>query len=135
MSNGTYHVVGYFVPFYGKGGGNGVDLEFLEPLNEGLSHSFCYVRPLIFESPAITPTNSERFTLDSSTFDSETLSGSFKHDTTIDDHPSGLHKPTKLFPETTFKTMSGAFVSAHFFTTRIDNQIALITTDVQEPAT
>ncbi|XP_008227753.1 PREDICTED: protein phosphatase 2C 32 [Prunus mume] len=129
MGNGTSRVVGCFVPFNGK---SGVDLEFLEPLDEGLGHSFCYVRPSIFESPAITPTNSERFTLDSSTLDSETLSGSFRHDA-LDD-PSALHKPTKLFPETTFKTISGASVSANVSTARTGNQTALFATDVQEPA-
>nr|KYP71710.1 Protein phosphatase 2C 32 [Cajanus cajan] len=73
MGNGTSRVVGCLVPFNVK---SGVDLEFLEPLDEGLGHSFCYVRPSIFESPAITPSNSERFTVDSSTLDSETLRAS-----------------------------------------------------------
>lgn len=128
MGNGTSRVVGCFVPFNGK---SGVDLEFLEPLDEGLGHSFCYVRPSIFDSPAITPSNSERFTVDSSTLDSETLSGSFRHDS-LDD-PSGLHKP-KSFPETTFKTISGASVSANVSTARTGNQSALFASDVQEPA-
>ncbi|KAJ7973166.1 putative Protein phosphatase 2c [Quillaja saponaria] len=129
MGNGTSRVVGCFVPFNGK---SGVDLEFLEPLDEGLGHSFCYVRPSIFESPAITPSNSERFTVDSSTLDSETLSGSFRNDS-IDD-PSGLPKPIKNFPETTFKTISGASVSANVSTARTGNQSALFASDVQEPA-
>lgn len=128
MGNGTSRVVGCFVPFNAK---SGVDLEFLEPLDEGLGHSFCYVRPSIFDSPAITPSNSERFTVDSSTLDSETLSGSFRHDS-LDD-PSGLHKP-KSFPETTFKTISGASVSANVSTARTGNQSALFASDVQEPA-
>lgn len=128
MGNGTSRVVGCFVPFNGK---SGVDLEFLEPLDEGLGHSFCYVRPSIFDSPAITPSNSERFTVDSSTLDSETLSGSFRHDS-LDD-PSGLHKP-KSFPETTFKTISGASVSANVSTARTGNQSALFASDAQEPA-
>lgn len=129
MGNGTSRVVGCFVPFNGK---NGVDLDFLEPLDEGLGHSFCYVRPSIFESPAITPSNSERYTVDSSTLDSETLSGSFRHDM-IDD-PSALHRPNKSIPETTFKTISGASVSANVSTARTGNQSALFATDVQEPA-
>lgn len=128
MGNGTSRVVGCFA-FNGK---NGVDLEFLEPLDEGLGHSFCYVRPPIFDSPVITPSNSERFTVDSSTLDSETLSGSFRHDT-IDD-PSGLHRPNKTFPETTFKTISGASVSANISTARTGNQSALFASEVQEPA-
>ncbi|PKI68674.1 hypothetical protein CRG98_010954 [Punica granatum] len=71
MGNSTSRVVGCFVP----NGKAGVDLEFSQPLDEGLGHSFCYVRPTMFDSPAITPSNSERFTVDSSTLDSETLSG------------------------------------------------------------
>lgn len=128
MGNGTSRVVGCFVPFNGK---SGVDLDFLEPLDEGLGHSFCYVRPSIFDSPAITPSNSERFTVDSSTLDSETLSGSFRHDCM--DDPSGLHRINKSFPETTFKTISGASVSANVSTARTGNQSALLTSDV-EPA-
>ncbi|XVF22226.1 hypothetical protein REPUB_Repub12eG0155300 [Reevesia pubescens] len=129
MGNGTSRVVGCFVPFNGK---SGVDLDFLEPLDEGLGHSFCYVRPSIFDSPAITPSNSERFTVDSSTLDSETLSGSFRHDT-IEDH-SGLQRQNKSFPETTFRTISGASVSANVSTARTGNQSAMFATDVQEPA-
>ncbi|XP_019427573.1 PREDICTED: protein phosphatase 2C 32-like isoform X1 [Lupinus angustifolius] len=128
MGNGTSRVVGCLVPFNGKG----VDLEFLEPLDEGLGHSFCYVRPSIFESPAITPSNSERYTLDSSTLDSETLSGSFRHDSMEDS--SGIHKPSKNFPETTFKTISGASVSANVSTARTGNQSALFASDALEPA-
>lgn len=130
MGNGTSRVVGCFVPFSSKNGG--VDLEFLEPLDEGLGHSFCYVRPSIFESPAITPSTSERFTVDSSTLDSETMSGSFRHDSLED--PSGLHKSNRCFPETTFKTISGASVSANVSTARTGNSSALFATDVQEPA-
>ncbi|XP_050237156.1 protein phosphatase 2C 32 [Mercurialis annua] len=129
MGNGTSRVVGCFAPFNGK---NGVDLEFLEPLDEGLGHSFCYVRPSIFDSPAITPSNSERYTVDSSTLDSETLSGSFRHDA-IDD-PSGFHRPIKAFPETTFKSISGASVSANVSTARTGNQSASFASDMQEPA-
>ncbi|XP_061366167.1 protein phosphatase 2C 32-like isoform X3 [Gastrolobium bilobum] len=124
MGNGTSRVVGCLVPFNGK---SGVDLEFLEPLDEGLGHSFCYVRPSIFESPAITPSNSERFTVDSSTLDSETFSGSFRHDSIED-------KPGKNFPETTFKTISGASVSANVSTARTGNQNALLASEVLEPA-
>lgn len=128
MGNSTSRVVGCFVP-NGKGG---VDLEFSEPLDEGLGHSFCYVRPTIFDSPAITPSNSERFTVDSSTLDSETLSGSFRHEN-VDD-PSNLNKPNKNFTETTFKTISGASVSANVSTARTGNQNAFLASDVLEPA-
>ncbi|XP_004495838.1 protein phosphatase 2C 32 [Cicer arietinum] len=131
MGNGTSRVVGCLVPFNAK---NGVDLEFLEPLDEGLGHSFCYVRPNIFESPAISPSNSERFTVDSSTLDSETLSGSFRHDSMEDSN--GMHnKQVKNFPETTFKTISGASVSANVSTARTGgNQSAFFAGDVLEPA-
>lgn len=133
MGNGTSRVVGCLVPFNGK---NGVDLEFLEPLDEGLGHSFCYVRPTMFESPAISPSNSERFTVDSSTLDSETLSGSFRHDSMEHSNSSGLHKQGKNFPETTFKTISGASVSANVSTARTGggNQSALFAGDFLEPA-
>ncbi|KAJ8748512.1 hypothetical protein K2173_003410 [Erythroxylum novogranatense] len=129
MGNNTSRVVGCFIPSNGK---HGVDLEFLEPLDEGLGHSFCYIRPSIFDSPAITPSNSERFTVDSSILDSETFSGSFIQDT-IDD-PSGLYKSGKYVPETTFKTISGASVSANVKTARTCSQSALFASDMQEPA-
>ncbi|KAK8980918.1 hypothetical protein V6N11_059611 [Hibiscus sabdariffa] len=128
MGNGTSRVAGCFVPFNGK---SGVDLD-LELLDEGLGHSFCYVRPSIFDSPAITPSNSERFTVDSSTLDSETLSGSFRNDTI--DEPSGLQRMNKSFPETTFRTISGASVSANVSTARTGNQSAMFAIDVLEPA-
>ncbi|PIA40760.1 hypothetical protein AQUCO_02400078v1 [Aquilegia coerulea] len=130
MGNSTSHVVGCFVPVgHGKGE---VDLDFLEPLDEGLGHSFCYVRPGMLESPAMTPSNSERFTLDSSTLDSETLSGSFRRE--IMEEMASLHRPNKAFPETTFKTISGASVSANVSTVRTGNQSAFFTSDAQEPA-
>ncbi|KAL0862084.1 hypothetical protein Bca101_041202 [Brassica carinata] len=135
MGNGTSRVVGCFVPSNEK---NGVDSEFLEPLDEGLGHSFCYVRPSsIFESPDITPFNSERFTIDSSTLDSEALSGSFRNEAVLDD-PSFLnrqHNSKGLVGETTFKAISGASVSANVSTARTGgNQMALCSSDVLEPA-
>ncbi|XP_010512816.1 PREDICTED: protein phosphatase 2C 32-like [Camelina sativa] len=130
MGNGTSRVVGCFVPSNEK---NGVDLEFLEPLDEGLGHSFCYVRPSIFESPDITPSNSERFTVDSSTLDSETLSGSFRNE--VVDDPSFLNRHnSKGLAETTFKAISGASVSANVSTARTGNQMAFCSSDVLEPA-
>ncbi|CAN6467471.1 unnamed protein product [Victoria cruziana] len=95
----------------GKGG---VDIEFLEPLDEGLGHSFCYVRPAI-ESPAITPSNSERFTIDSSMIDSENHSGSFRQEAVEE---PGFQRPHKSMAETTFRTISGASVSANAPSTR-----------------
>ncbi|RWR94452.1 Protein phosphatase 2C PP2C-like domain-containing protein [Cinnamomum micranthum f. kanehirae] len=130
MGNSTSRVVGCFVPL--GSGKHGVDLDFLEPLDEGLGHSFCYVRPVITESPAITPSNSERFTVDSSTLDSETQSGSFRRE--IVEDSLGLQRPNKNFPETTFRTISGASVSANVSTARTGNQTVLFASDAQEPA-
>uniref|UniRef100_A0A1J3DP41 Protein phosphatase 2C 32 n=1 Tax=Noccaea caerulescens TaxID=107243 RepID=A0A1J3DP41_NOCCA len=130
MGNGTSRVVGCFVPSNDK---NGVDLEFLEPLDEGLGHSFCYVRPSIFESPDITPFNSERFTIDSSTLDSETLSGSFRNDVVDDPSFSNRHNGKGL-AETTFKAISGASVSANVSTARTGNQMAFPSSEVLELA-
>ncbi|ERN02092.1 hypothetical protein AMTRI_Chr02g223660 [Amborella trichopoda] len=132
MGNSTSRVVGCFVPV-----GNskeGVDLDFLEPLDEGLGHSFCYVRP-VSESSAITPSNSERFTLDSSTFDSDTRSCSFRQEIVEDPN---LQKPSKNFPETTFKTISGASVSANSSTARTvtsyDHHCTLFASDPHDRA-
>ncbi|KAI3980899.1 hypothetical protein MKX01_025464 [Papaver californicum] len=131
MGNSTSRVVGCFVP-NGNGRGGEIDLDLLEPLDEGLGHSFCYVRQVVFDSPSITPSNSERFTVDSSTLDSETLSGSFRRE--IVDDPLNLLRPNKNFPETTFKTISGASVSANVSTARTGNQSASFASDTQEPA-
>ncbi|ONK63127.1 uncharacterized protein A4U43_C07F11690 [Asparagus officinalis] len=128
MGNSTSRVVGCFVP--AGNGKDGVNLEFLEPLDEGLGHSFCYVRPVIVDSPAITPSNSERYTVDSSTFDSETHSGSFRQE--IVEELAGWNRSNKNFAETTFKTISGASVSANASTARTPN--VLLTGDAQEPA-
>ncbi|KAG9460017.1 hypothetical protein H6P81_004525 [Aristolochia fimbriata] len=133
MGNSTSRVVGCFVP--GGHGKDGINLDFLEPLDEGLGHSFCYVRPVIADSPALTPSNSERFTVDSSTLDSETQSGSFRREI-VDESLASLNfpRPCKNFPETTFRTISGASVSANVSTARSVNHSALFASDVQEPA-
>uniref|UniRef100_A0A0D9VUG5 protein-serine/threonine phosphatase n=1 Tax=Leersia perrieri TaxID=77586 RepID=A0A0D9VUG5_9ORYZ len=135
MGNSTSRVVGCFAPAdKAGGGGGGVNLEFLEPLDEGLGHSFCYVRPgAITDSPAITPSNSERYTLDSSVLDSETRSGSFRQEVAVDD--LGLQRPSsKSFSETTFRTISGASVSANASSARTGNLCVSLAGDVQEPA-
>ncbi|CAD6211317.1 unnamed protein product [Miscanthus lutarioriparius] len=120
MGNSTSRVVGCFAPPDKAGGG--VDLDFLEPLDEGLGHSFCYVRPgAVADSPAITPSNSERYTLDSSVMDSETRSGSFCHEPAADDLAAGLQRPCRSFGETTFRTISGASVSANASSARTGN--------------
>ncbi|WOL09590.1 hypothetical protein Cni_G18343 [Canna indica] len=130
MGNGTSRVVGCFVPV-GNGKG-GVDLEFLEPLDEGLGHSFCYVRPVIVDSPAITPSNSERYTVDSSTLDSDTRSASFRQE--IAEELAVLQRTNKSASETTFRAISGASVSANASTARTGNLIVLASGDAQEPA-
>ncbi|CAL9114157.1 unnamed protein product [Musa acuminata var. zebrina] len=131
MGNGTSQVVGCFVPV-GNGKG-GVDLEFLEPLDEGLGHSFCYVRPVVVDSPAITPSNSERYTVDSSTLDSETRSASFRQEIAAEDL-AGLQRASKGASETTFRAISGASVSANASTARTGNPNVLASGDAQEPA-
>ncbi|KAL5981736.1 hypothetical protein ACLOJK_015799 [Asimina triloba] len=130
MGNRTSRVIECFVPI--QNGKGRVDLDFLEPLDEGLGHSFCYVRPVITDSPTITPSNSERFTVDSSTLDSETQSGSFRRE--IVEYSLGLQRANKNFAETTFKTISGASVSANVLTARSGNLNAALTGDAQEPA-
>ncbi|XP_072975394.1 protein phosphatase 2C 32 [Typha angustifolia] len=130
MGNSTSRVVGCFVPL--SNGKTGVNLEFLEPLDEGLGHSFCYVRPVIGDSPAITPSNSERYTVDSSVLDSETHSGSFRQE--IVEDLAGFQRPNKNYSETTFKTISGASVSANASTARTGNLNVFLSGEAQEPA-
>ncbi|AQL06365.1 protein phosphatase 2C 32 isoform X2 [Zea mays] len=139
MGNSTSRVVGCFAPPDKAGG---VDLDFLEPLDEGLGHSFCYVRPgggAAADSPAITPSNSERYTLDSSVMDSETRSGSFRQEPADDlaaaaAAAAGLQRPCRSFGETTFRTISGASVSANASSARTGNLAVSLAGDVQEPA-
>ena len=101
MGNGNSRVGGCFSPFVSK---EGVDLDFLEPLDEGLGHSFCYVQ-------SITPSNSERFTnFDSSNFDSDTCSGSLNLPDQIPPTLNDEHRSSGKIP---FKTISGASVSAN----------------------
>ncbi|CAD6203790.1 unnamed protein product [Miscanthus lutarioriparius] len=133
MGNSTSRVVGCFAPPDKAAGG--VDLDFLEQLDEGLGHSFCYVRPgAVADSPAITPSNSERYTLDSSVMDSETRSGSFRHEPADDLAAAGLQRPCRSFGETTFRTISGASVSANASSARTGNLTVSLAGDVQEPA-
>ncbi|KAK1318016.1 Protein phosphatase 2C 32 [Acorus calamus] len=136
MGNSTSRVIGCLVPSLGNGDKDGVDLDFLGPLDEGLGHSFCYVRPVIVDSPALTPSNSERFTIDSSTLDSETHSGSFRQEVgDVGDDLSGPQRPNKNFQETTFKTISGASVSANVSTARTVNpNVSSLVGDAMEPA-
>lgn len=133
MGNSTSRVVGCFAPPDKAGG---IDLDFLEPLDEGLGHSFCYVRPgAVADSPAITPSNSERYTLDSSVMDSETRSGSFRQEPADDlAAAAGLQRPCRSFGETTFRTISGASVSANASSARTGTLTVSLIGDVQEPA-
>ncbi|XP_020577041.1 protein phosphatase 2C 32 isoform X2 [Phalaenopsis equestris] len=132
MGNSSSRVIGCFVPSGNVKDGN--NLEFLEPLDEGLGHSFCYVRPVIFDSPAITPSTSERYTLDSSNLSSDIQSGSFRQEVSAED-VGGQQRPNKNLSETTFKTISGASVSANASTARTGGNLnVLLAGDVQEPA-
>lgn len=132
MGNSTSRVAGCFAAPFGNGKDNVVDLDFLDTLDEGLGHSFCYVRPVVFDSPGITPSNSERFMVDSTAnFDLETNGGSFRRE----EDTSGTVSKSGFLPETTFKTISGASVSANATTARTTgNSSILYTADVQEPA-
>ncbi|KAJ6853786.1 protein phosphatase 2C 32 [Iris pallida] len=133
MGNNTSRVVGCFAPS-GNAKDDRVDLDFLEPLDEGLGHSFCYVRPPgAVDSPALTPSNSERYTVDPSTLDSETCRGSSFGRETAEEDFAGWQRPNKGgSAETTFGTISGASVSANASTARTPN--VLLTSDAQEPA-
>ncbi|KAG6521746.1 protein phosphatase 2C 32-like [Zingiber officinale] len=127
MGNGTSRAVGCFVP--SGVAKDGVDLDLLEPLDEGLGHSFCYVRPVIVDSPAITPSNSDRYTVVSNTLDSDTRSASFRQEIAEESQ-----RASKNSSETTFRTISGASVSANTSTARTGNPNVLISNDTQEPA-
>ncbi|KAK8916880.1 Protein phosphatase 2C 32 [Platanthera zijinensis] len=132
MGNSTSRVVGCFGP--SGNGKDGTDLEFLEPLDEGLGHSFCYVRPVILDSAAVTPSTSDRYTVDSSNLSSEIQSGSFRQELGAEDMP-GAHRPCKNLSETTFKTISGASVCANASTARTGGNLNVVLSgDVQEPA-
>ncbi|KAL0927330.1 hypothetical protein M5K25_001493 [Dendrobium thyrsiflorum] len=132
MGNSASRVVCCFRPF-----GNGkedVNLDFLEPLDEGLGHSFCYVRPVIVDSPAITPFTSDRYTACSSTVDTETQCGSFRQEVIVEDLAT-LQRPNNGLPETTFKAISGASVSANVSTARTGcNLNLLLSGETQQPA-
>ncbi|GJN07751.1 hypothetical protein PR202_ga25610 [Eleusine coracana subsp. coracana] len=131
MGNSTSRVVGCFAPTDKAN----ASLEFLEPLDEGLGHSFCYVRPgTIADSPAITPSISERYTLDSSVMDSETRSGSFRQEV-VDGLAAAEQQPlSRSISEATFRTISGASVSANASSIRTENLCISLAGDVPEPA-
>uniref|UniRef100_J3LP56 protein-serine/threonine phosphatase n=1 Tax=Oryza brachyantha TaxID=4533 RepID=J3LP56_ORYBR len=65
--------------------------------------------------------------------DSETRSGSFRQEV-ADDLAAGLQRPAKSFSETTFRTISGASVSANASSARTGNLCVSLAGDVQEPA-
>ncbi|XP_020598810.1 protein phosphatase 2C 32-like isoform X2 [Phalaenopsis equestris] len=132
MGNSPSRVVCCFRPF--RNGSQDVNFEFLEPLDEGLGHSFCYVRPVIADSPAITPFTSDRYTACSSTVDTETQWGSFRQEVMVDDLAS-LQRHSSSLPETTFKTISGASVSANVSTARSGcNLNQLLSGEMLQPA-
>eukprot|EP01018_Ginkgo_biloba_P008492 Gb_11314 [translate_table: standard] len=117
MGNSASRVVGCFVPVGSHR--DRVGLEFSEPLDDGLGHSFCYVRPVI-ESTHITPSQSERFSIEPAILLSEPQSAqsrSFRlsQELAVD---GAVQKPNKNIAETTFKSISGASVSANTSTPR-----------------
>ncbi|CAD6343960.1 unnamed protein product [Miscanthus lutarioriparius] len=66
--------------------------------------------------------------------DSETRSGSFRHEPADDLAAAGLQRPCRSFGETTFRTISGASVSANASSARTGNLTVSLAGDVQEPA-
>ncbi|GAB2296472.1 hypothetical protein Dimus_030587 [Dionaea muscipula] len=88
-----------------------------DPLDETLGHSFCYVRS---SSRFLSPTNSDRF-LSPSTSLRFTPS-----------HERSDPKPRPVAPETAFRTISGASVSANASTPRTVLQLDNIYDDATE---
>eukprot|EP01018_Ginkgo_biloba_P032281 Gb_22469 [translate_table: standard] len=114
MGNSVSRVVDCFMP-----SGNDQDrggLVFSGPLDEGLGHSFCYVRPVI-ESARFSPSQSDRFGIDPEALDSESHSRSFRF-SQQQDPVEDTQKPKTGIAETTFKAISGASVSANTSTPR-----------------
>eukprot|EP00249_Psilotum_nudum_P022281 c28452_g1_i2 orf=275-3235(+) len=109
MGNGVSRVLGCFVP--GAHDRDRVAAYISEPLDEGLGHSFCYIRPVLDSPHLISPCHSDRF---SASLDSEARSGSFRLSL---ENADETHKP-KNVSETSFKSISGASVSANTSTPR-----------------
>lgn len=108
MGNGVSRIVGCFVP--GGHDRERVAVLFSEPLDEGLGHSFCYVRPALENSPQVSPSHSDRYSVVPVPWtDSETRGGSFRLSSSDNNAAEGL----KNLSETTFKSISGASVSAN----------------------
>ncbi|KAJ7554567.1 hypothetical protein O6H91_06G145700 [Diphasiastrum complanatum] len=119
MGNSVSRVVGCFVPRHEH---DAVRVLFSE--DEGLGHSFCYVRPAL-DSPSCSPTHhnssdlsySDRIGMDPDALDSGPLS--------THEHTEDLQKPKHVqqekprsLSETSFKSISGASVSANNSTPR-----------------
>ncbi|KAG6541692.1 hypothetical protein Mapa_016957 [Marchantia paleacea] len=149
MGSGVSHLVGCFIrPRDGSSDG-GVGLQFSEPLDEGLGHSFCYVRPPPLGSPPlISPEKSDEFPLtngknppvtveaDEAFVDATDLSSSQKEEKTIyyaekskatverlkilseKTKTVSIDQKPKNVSETSFKSISGASVSANTATPR-----------------
>lgn len=108
-----------------------VGLVFSEPLDEGLGHSFCYVRPPVLESARFSPgSQSERFgflasndpeaaaaALDDATGSSFRFSQQ-EEERITNPKSSGNGVGVGVAETTTFKAISGASVSANTSTPR-----------------
>ncbi|KAK3024710.1 hypothetical protein RJ639_042932, partial [Escallonia herrerae] len=90
-----------------------------EPLDETLGHSFCYVRS---SNRFLSPTQSDRFISPS-----QSLRFSPSHD-----EPAGSKPKPASFPETGFKAISGAAVSANTSTPRTVLQLDNIYDDATD---
>lgn len=111
MGNSLSRVVGCFGPRTQDQ--ERITFAFSEPLDEGLGHSFCYVRPVL-DSPHLSPFHSDRYVAISLPLDSEIPHWSLQlnHENAGDTHK------LKNLPETSFKYISGASVSANTSTPR-----------------
>ncbi|XP_057850590.2 probable protein phosphatase 2C 4 [Cryptomeria japonica] len=117
MGNSVSRVVGCFMPVGNEQ--ERVGLVFSEPLDEGLGHSFCYVRPVI-ESARYSPSQSERFgILETEGLEGSDHSRSFRFSQEENNNVNANNPNAKIGPETTtFKAISGASVSANTSTPR-----------------
>ncbi|CAM6082051.1 unnamed protein product [Calypogeia fissa] len=149
MGSGPSRLRGCFRPRYDYyDGGTGV--QFSEPLDEGLGHSFCYVRPY-GSPPPVTPDRSEELVNGgkhgpvmqgaddpsgdggaifpmSSKDDKEyihddkgKLSGSDRPRVSSEKPKNATNEKIRNVPETSFKAISGASVSANTATPRTIN--------------
>ncbi|XP_024515451.1 probable protein phosphatase 2C 23 [Selaginella moellendorffii] len=111
MGNSVSRVVCCFVP---KSQHDAVAALFTDPLDEGLGHSFCYVRPVVDSLDDLSPgeAGDAEFNHDSSSIGSDNQGQDPLQQQLQQQQESGTEKP-KSISETSFKSISGASVSAN----------------------